>query len=160
MKISILIAVVLLASAPRIAKVDPALLEHWKYDSQVPLNFQQGGLQHRGSVKIYDVTFASPVGDRGKAVGPKRGNGQRLPCSPSRDRAISGGDLWTLVHAGFGKEESGRVLGRSRGIGAVGFSFTAARPCVSAAGFRRGRYPFKRKPGRRDGATSCEPITV
>jgi len=93
MKISILIAVVLLASAPRIAKVDPALLEHWKYDSQVPLNFQQGGLQHRGSVKIYDVTFASPVGDRGKA-------------------------------------------------------------------FRRGRYPFKRKPGRRDGATSCEPITV
>ena len=73
MKISILIAVVLLASAPRIAQVDPALLEHWKYDSQVPLNFQQGGLQHRGSVKIYDVTFASPVGDRGKAVGPNGG---------------------------------------------------------------------------------------
>jgi dienelactone hydrolase len=73
MKTSIFFAVVILASAPRIAQVDPVLLEHWKYDAQAPLKFQQGELQHRGRVKICDVTYASPVGDRGKAVGPKGG---------------------------------------------------------------------------------------
>src|SRR5215471_19312163 len=73
MKISILVAAFTLACAPRIAQVGAALVEHWNYDGQAPLNFRQSGLQDRGGVKIYDVTYASPVGNRGKAVGPNGG---------------------------------------------------------------------------------------
>lgn len=73
MKIAILGVTVMLAAAPAIAQVDPALPEHWKYDAKAPLNFEQVGLQRRGNVKIYDVTYGSPVGDRGKAVGSNGG---------------------------------------------------------------------------------------
>jgi len=50
------------------------LLHHWDYDKTAPLNIKQAGVQDReGGVKIYDITYSSPVGDRGAAVGPNGG---------------------------------------------------------------------------------------
>jgi dienelactone hydrolase len=68
-----LVVALLLAAAPAVAQVDPGLLQHWKYDQKLPLNVRQGGVEERGGVKIYDVTYASPAGDRNKAVGPNGG---------------------------------------------------------------------------------------
>lgn len=50
------------------------LLHHWDYDKSVPLNVKQAGVHDREGVKIYDISYASPVGDRGVAVGPNGGN--------------------------------------------------------------------------------------
>ena len=50
------------------------LLYHWDYDKTAPLNIKQAGVQDReGGVKIYDITYSSPVGDRSAAVGPNSG---------------------------------------------------------------------------------------
>ncbi|HXB22731.1 MAG TPA: hypothetical protein VNV88_15195, partial [Candidatus Solibacter sp.] len=49
------------------------LLHHWDYDKSAPLNVKQAGVQAREGVKIYDISYASPVGDRGAAVGPNGG---------------------------------------------------------------------------------------
>src|SRR5690348_1649436 len=58
---------------PARAQVDPGVLQHWKYDQNLPLDARQIAMQERNGVKIEDVTYASPVGDRGKAVGPNGG---------------------------------------------------------------------------------------
>jgi dienelactone hydrolase len=50
-----------------------ALLQHWDYDHHAPLNIKQAGLQKRGGATIYDISFASPLKDRGTYVGPKAG---------------------------------------------------------------------------------------
>jgi hypothetical protein len=73
MRIEKLAVALLLISAPVVAQVDPGLLEHWKYDNKLPLDLRHVGVQERGSVKIYDVTYASPTDDRGRAVGPNGG---------------------------------------------------------------------------------------
>jgi dienelactone hydrolase len=52
------------------------LLRHWDYDKNAPLSLKQTGVQERDGVKIYDVSYSSPVsgqGDRSAAVGPKGG---------------------------------------------------------------------------------------
>lgn len=49
------------------------LLDHWTYDRNTPLNMKELGAEERGGVKVYDITFASPVGDRAAAVGPNGG---------------------------------------------------------------------------------------
>ncbi len=49
------------------------LLHHWDYDKNTPLNIKQASVQDRDGVKIYDISYSSPVGDRGAAVGPKGG---------------------------------------------------------------------------------------
>ena len=50
------------------------LLQYWDYDKTAPLNIKQAGIQDReGGVKIYDITYSSPVGDRSAAVGPNGG---------------------------------------------------------------------------------------
>jgi hypothetical protein len=51
----------------------PRLLRHWDYDQSAPLNLKQAGMRERDGVKIYDVSYASPVGDRSAAVGPNGG---------------------------------------------------------------------------------------
>jgi dienelactone hydrolase len=56
-----------------VPQMNPTFLEHWKYDQTASLNFQQGSVQGRKGVNIYDVTYASPVEGRGKAVGPNGG---------------------------------------------------------------------------------------
>jgi dienelactone hydrolase len=49
------------------------LLRHWDYDKSAPLNLKQAGAQDRDGVKIYDITYSAPVGDRGPAIGPNGG---------------------------------------------------------------------------------------
>jgi dienelactone hydrolase len=73
MKIPMLAVTALLIAAPATPQVNPALLEHWKYDQTAPVNLEQRGVQDRGGVKIYDATYASPIDGRAKAVGPNGG---------------------------------------------------------------------------------------
>jgi dienelactone hydrolase len=69
MKCTVLFVLLLLAPAFAQESYDQ-LLRHWDYDSSTPLNYKQGGVQDREGVKVYDVTYAAPAGDRGAAVGP------------------------------------------------------------------------------------------
>ncbi len=65
---------VLLVASPAFAqKLPDQLLHHWDYDKNAPLNIKQAGVQDRGGVKIYDISYSSPVADRGAAVGPNGG---------------------------------------------------------------------------------------
>jgi dienelactone hydrolase len=65
--------VLLLVSSGFAQKVPDSLLHHWDYDWRAPLNIRQVGVQDRGCVKIYDISYSSPMGDRGAAVGPHGG---------------------------------------------------------------------------------------
>jgi dienelactone hydrolase len=49
------------------------LRHHWDYDASAPLNMKQAGVQQRDGVSIYDISYSSPVGDRGAFVGPNGG---------------------------------------------------------------------------------------
>jgi dienelactone hydrolase len=49
------------------------LLHHWDYDKSASLNIKQSGIEQRDGVTIYDMSYSSPVGDRGAAVGPNGG---------------------------------------------------------------------------------------
>jgi hypothetical protein len=49
------------------------LLGHWNYDVGAPLNIRQASVQDRDGIRIYDVSYASPVADRSAAVGPNGG---------------------------------------------------------------------------------------
>src|SRR5205823_4170712 len=49
------------------------LLHHWDYDKSAPLNIKQAGVQDRDGTKIYDISYSSPVGARGAAVGSNGG---------------------------------------------------------------------------------------
>jgi dienelactone hydrolase len=50
------------------------LLHHWDYDTRAPLNLKQAGVQDRDGVKVHDLTYSSPVGDRAATVGPNGGS--------------------------------------------------------------------------------------
>jgi len=49
------------------------LLRHWVYDKNAPLNFAQQSVRKSGDIKIYDVTYSAPVGNRGGMAGPNAG---------------------------------------------------------------------------------------
>jgi dienelactone hydrolase len=66
------LALLLLLSAIS-AYADDDLLRHWTYDKNQPLETSQVGVQEREGIKIYDITYRSPVADRGPAVGPNGG---------------------------------------------------------------------------------------
>lgn len=70
----VLTFLVLLLLVPAFAQESyDQLLRHWDYDKTAPLNIKQTGVQDRDGVKVYDVTYSSPVGDRRAAVGPNGG---------------------------------------------------------------------------------------
>jgi dienelactone hydrolase len=61
---------VLLLVATAFAQKPPdQLLRHWDYDKNAPLNIKQASIQDRAGVKIFDISYSSPVADRGAAVG-------------------------------------------------------------------------------------------
>jgi dienelactone hydrolase len=65
---------VLLLASPAFAQtLQDQLLHHWDYDRNAPLNIKQAGVQDRVGVTIYDISYSSPVADRGAAVGPNGG---------------------------------------------------------------------------------------
>jgi len=68
-----LIVTLLVVPVPIVAQVAPELLQHWKYDQTLPPNVKHNAVQARKGVRIQDITYESPVGDRGKAVGPNGG---------------------------------------------------------------------------------------
>jgi dienelactone hydrolase len=49
------------------------LRHHWDYDQSVPLNIKQIELEERDDIRIYDISFSSPVNGRNAAVGPNGG---------------------------------------------------------------------------------------
>jgi dienelactone hydrolase len=65
--------VLLLGSAAFAQESYEQLLRHWDYDKSAPLNIEQTRLEHRSKATVYDISYASPVGDRGAAVGPNGG---------------------------------------------------------------------------------------
>jgi dienelactone hydrolase len=64
---------VLFAAAALAQNLPDQLLHHWDYDTLAPLNLKQAGVQDRDGVKVHDISYSSPVGDRGAAVGPNGG---------------------------------------------------------------------------------------
>jgi dienelactone hydrolase len=53
----------LIATLPLLAQ-DPDLLRHFDYDQRASLDIQEAGVEHRGSVTIHDISYASPKGGR------------------------------------------------------------------------------------------------
>jgi hypothetical protein len=62
--------VALLSSAAFAQESYEQLLHLWDYDKTAPLSLKQAGVQHRGRATVYDISYNSPVGDRGASVGP------------------------------------------------------------------------------------------
>ena len=55
------------------ASADDDLARHWAYDKNQPLEMSQAGVQERDGIKIYDITYKAPLGDRASLVGPNGG---------------------------------------------------------------------------------------
>src|SRR5215469_4347570 len=49
------------------------MLRHWDYDKNAPLKIREVGVREQDGVKIYDISYQAPVGDRGPSVGPNGG---------------------------------------------------------------------------------------
>lgn len=49
------------------------LRHHWDYDENAPLDVKQKQIQVRDGIKIFDISYTSPVGDRAASVGPNGG---------------------------------------------------------------------------------------
>jgi dienelactone hydrolase len=46
------------------------LLKHWDYDRSVPLAVKEAGVQDRGGIKVHDISYAAPAGERAASIGP------------------------------------------------------------------------------------------
>jgi dienelactone hydrolase len=49
------------------------LLRHWDYDTKAPLAIKQAGVQERDGIKVHDLSYAVPTGDRAASLGPNGG---------------------------------------------------------------------------------------
>ncbi len=74
--------VLLLGSAAFAQESYEQLFHHWDYDQRTPLNIKQASIQHC-EVTVYDISYASPVGDRGPAVGPNGGTVTAYMVAPA-----------------------------------------------------------------------------
>jgi len=54
----------LLCAALSLFAQDADLLRHFDYDQKAPLDIQEIGVDHRGTVTIHDISYASPKGGR------------------------------------------------------------------------------------------------
>ncbi len=70
-----LIALLLFAATALAQESYPQLLQHWDYDRNAPLDIQETRVQDRGGIKIHDISYAVPTGDRATSLGP---NGSRV----------------------------------------------------------------------------------
>src|SRR5215472_10692721 len=55
------------------AFADDDLAHRWAYDKNQPLEMSQASVQERDGIKIYDISYKAPVGDRASLVGPNGG---------------------------------------------------------------------------------------
>jgi dienelactone hydrolase len=60
------------AASPQGSSFDQ-IRHHWAYDEHAPLDIKQRGLQVRYGTKVFDISYASPVGNRAPSVGPNGG---------------------------------------------------------------------------------------
>src|SRR5205807_6635737 len=60
-RLMLLIAIILIGASSLHAQ-DPELVRHFDYDQKAPLGIKEIGIEHRGSVTIYDITYVSPKG--------------------------------------------------------------------------------------------------
>lgn len=84
----------LLAPAAFAQESHEALLHRWDYDDHTPLNMKQTEVQKRDGVSIYDISFASPVGNRSTSIGPNGGLVTAylvVPAGPGRFPAVTYG---------------------------------------------------------------------
>jgi hypothetical protein len=58
----VVVALFLFASTLFAQNVDAALLHHFDYDQKAPIDVQEVGVEQRGDVTIYDISYASPKG--------------------------------------------------------------------------------------------------
>jgi hypothetical protein len=68
-----LACVLLLSSAALPQESFDQLRHHWDYDQHTPLDIKQKQIQVRDGIKILDISYTSPVGDRAAFVGPDGG---------------------------------------------------------------------------------------
>src|SRR6201998_2562757 len=64
------------------AYAEDDLLSHWTYDKNQPLETSLVSVQEREGIKVYDITYRSPVADRGSAIGPNGGIVTAYLCVP------------------------------------------------------------------------------
>lgn len=60
----ILLTAVLFLSATSVLAQDTAPSHAFDYDSKAPLDMQEAGVEHRGSITIHDISYSSPKGGR------------------------------------------------------------------------------------------------
>jgi dienelactone hydrolase len=102
------------------ASADDDLARHWAYDKNQPLEMSQAGVQERDGIKIYDISYKAPLGDRASLVGPNGGNVTAylvvpsgkgpfpaviychwcMPGSEKKNRSEFLGEAIVLAHAG------------------------------------------------------------
>jgi len=63
----------LLSSAALPQESFDQLRHHWDYDEHALLDIKQKELQVRDGIKIFDISYVSPVGNRAASVGPNGG---------------------------------------------------------------------------------------
>jgi hypothetical protein len=63
----------LLLSAASPQESSDQLRHHWDYDKSAPLNVKQRGAQVRDTIQVLDISYDSPVADRGASVGRNGG---------------------------------------------------------------------------------------
>src|SRR3984885_647768 len=63
----------LLISAAVVQGPIERLVHYWDYDKSAPLNVKQFSVQDRDGVRVFDISYSSPVGDRASLVGPNGG---------------------------------------------------------------------------------------
>jgi dienelactone hydrolase len=56
-----------------VAFADDDLAHRWAYDKNQPLEMSQASVQERDGIKVYDISYKAPVGDRALLVGPNGG---------------------------------------------------------------------------------------
>ena len=54
-------------------KISDDLLRHWNYDKSQPLDISEAGVQDRDGIKVQDIAYHAPIGDRAALVGPNGG---------------------------------------------------------------------------------------
>lgn len=60
----ILLTAVLFLSATSVLAQETAPSHAFDYDSKAPLDMQEAGVEHRGSITIHDISYSSPKGGR------------------------------------------------------------------------------------------------
>jgi len=55
------------------ASADDDVARHWAYDKNQPFKMLRAGVEEREGIKIYDIRYIAPVGDRASLVGPNAG---------------------------------------------------------------------------------------